>query len=47
MRVENTFSFDTRDEAIKKAKEIIKSGDCVLVKASLSCNFKEIVEALV
>ena len=46
MNEANTFSYNTNEEAIKKAKEIIRSKDCVLIKASLSCRFREIVVAL-
>lgn len=44
MKEQNIFTYNTKEEAIKKAKEIIKRGDYILVKASNSMNFKEIVE---
>lgn len=44
MKTQNIFVYSTKEEAIKKAKEIIKNGDYILVKASNSMNFKEIVE---
>lgn len=46
MKKEQILTFDTNDMAIKKAKDIIKSGDCILVKASWGMKFKEIVEEL-
>ena len=42
----NVFMCDTNEEAVKKANELMKEGDCILVKASNSMNFKEIVERL-
>ena len=42
----NVFMCDTNEEAVKKANELMKEGDCILVKASNSMNFKEIVESL-
>ncbi len=40
------FIYDTNEEAIKKSKEIIEKGDVILIKASNSMKFSEIVEAL-
>ena len=40
------YSFDTNEEAIKKLKEIIKSKDIILVKASNGMHFEEIVDAI-
>ena len=40
------FIYNTNEEAIKKAKEIIERGDVILIKASNSMRFSEIVEAL-
>lgn len=40
----NVFCFETNNKAIGKLKEIMEVGDCVLVKASNSMNFKEIAQ---
>lgn len=40
------YSFDGNEKAIERLKEIIKSGDSILVKASNGMKFKEIVEGL-
>lgn len=45
-QVENKFSFDNNKEAIEKAKEIINDNTIILVKASHSMKFAEIVEEL-
>ncbi len=47
MNKENIFVYDTKEEVIIKAKELIKSGDAVLIKASLGMGFNQIVDALV
>ena len=44
MDKDNVFSFETNNKAIGKLKEIMEVGDCVLVKASNSMNFKEIAQ---
>ena len=41
------FMFDTNEEAINKIESILKSGDCVLVKASWGMKFREIVERMI
>ena len=46
MNEENVFSYDKNTEAIQKIKEIMKKNDIILIKASHSMNFKEIVDAL-
>ena len=40
----DVYEYSNNEEAIKKLKEILKSDDIVLVKASNSMNFKQIVE---
>ncbi len=42
----NVFSYDKNAEAIQKIKEIVRENDSILIKASHSMNFKEIVDAL-
>lgn len=44
--VEHIYTFDNNQEAIDKIKKILAVGDVVLVKASNSMNFKEIVNNL-
>ena len=39
-------SFDSRDELIAALPELIRAGDCVLVKASHSMGFDEVCKAL-
>lgn len=46
MKKENIFQYKTNEEAIKKLKEILKSEDAVLIKASNGMHFKEIVEQI-
>lgn len=46
MSKENIFTYNTNEEAVIKAKEIMKKGDYILVKASNSMNFREIVEEI-
>ena len=41
-----SYHFDNNNDAINLLKEILKNGDDVLVKASNSLNFKDIVEAI-
>lgn len=41
-----TVQCKTNDEAIEKMRTIIKQGDCILVKASNSMHFDEIVKAI-
>ncbi|MBE7037663.1 MAG: UDP-N-acetylmuramoyl-tripeptide--D-alanyl-D-alanine ligase [Ruminococcaceae bacterium] len=43
---ENIFSFDTNTEIIKKLKEFLENGDCVLIKGSHSMKMHEILENL-
>ena len=38
--------FETKEAFLERAAEILRPGDCVLVKASLSMAFKQIVDAL-
>jgi len=42
----NVFSYSNNQEAINKLQETIKEKDIILIKASNSMNFKEIVDAL-
>ena len=42
----NSYHFDNNEGAIKRIKEIINSDDRILIKASNSLNFKEIVDSL-
>ena len=44
--MENVQSFNNIEEAIKNIKEIIKSGDLILLKASNSMNFSKILNEL-
>ena len=46
MTKDNSFHYDNNEDAIKKLKEILKKDDTVLIKASYSMNFKEIVDSL-
>lgn len=46
MNKENIFNYKTNEEAIKKLKEILKSGDVVLIKASNGMHFNEIAEQI-
>lgn len=46
LKMENVQSFNNIDEAIKNIKEIIKSGDLILLKASNSMNFSKILNEL-
>ena len=46
MNDKNIFSFDTKEEAIDKLKNIIVGGDYILVKASNAMHFDEIVNAI-
>lgn len=46
MNKDNVFSFEDNKSAIEKLKTILKLGDAVLLKASNSLHFKEIVEEL-
>jgi UDP-N-acetylmuramoyl-tripeptide--D-alanyl-D-alanine ligase len=43
---ENCFAFDDYDEAVRFAKDFLKENDAVIVKASRSMKFEEIVEKL-
>ena len=47
MDEEFIFCFDNNIDAINKIKEIMKSDDCILLKASNGMRFKEIVDALI
>ena len=47
MNAENIFIFDTKEETIKKLKEIVKKDDYILVKASNGMHFEEIVEGMI
>jgi len=44
--VKEVYSFDTKEECIKKLKEIINKEDCILIKASNGMNFGEISKYL-
>lgn len=46
MTKDNSYHYDNNEDAIKKLKEILKKDDTVLIKASYSMNFKEIVDSL-
>ena len=43
----DTLWFETKEEFLKEAQNILKNGDAILVKASHSMEFSKIVEALV
>ena len=45
--VEHVYSYDNNQEAIEKLRKILGVDDVVLVKASNSMNFKEIVENII
>lgn len=45
--VEHVYSYDGNQEAIEKLRKILEADDAVLVKASNSMNFKEIVENII
>lgn len=45
-KTKEVYEFENNREAIKKIKEIANVGDAILVKASNSMNFKEIVNSL-
>lgn len=44
--VEHVYTFDKNEEAIEKLKKILAKDDIVLIKASNSMNFKQMVEEL-
>ena len=44
--LEEAYSFDTTEEAAQFAKEFVKSGDCVLVKASHGMHFEKIIDSI-
>ena len=46
LKKDNSYHYKTNKEAIDKIKEILKKDDTILIKASYSMNFKEIVDAL-
>lgn len=46
MNESNIYTFDTKEEAIEKLKNIIKDGDYILVKASNSMHFEKIVNSI-
>ncbi len=46
MREGRVFSFDDKTACIKKLREVIKAGDCILVKGSHSMEMEKVVEAL-
>ena len=46
MSKDNSYHYDNNEDAIKKLKEILTKEDTVLIKASYSMNFKEIVDSL-
>ena len=46
MQDDRIFTFDTKDEAINELKNIIEEGDYILVKASNSMHFDEIVNEI-
>lgn len=43
---ENTYNFETTEEAIQKLQEILKPQDAILIKASNGMKFNKIVEAI-
>ena len=47
MEKEKIFIYDTKEKAIEKLKEIIELNDFVLIKASNSMKFEEIVKAII
>lgn len=46
MNEKDVFAYNVNEDAITKAKEIMREGDYILVKASHKLNFKQIVEEL-
>lgn len=46
MNQDKIFSYDTKEEAIEKLKEIIEPNDFVLIKASNSMKFEKIVKEI-
>ena len=46
LKQENSYHYKNNSDAINKIKEIAKKKDVVLIKASHSMNFKEIVEKI-
>ena len=46
MNEKDVYTFDKNEDAIKRLNELKKSEDCILVKASQSMNFKEIIEKI-
>ena len=45
--MEHVYSYDNNQEAIEKLRKILGVDDVILVKASNSMNFKEIVENII
>ncbi len=46
MNKDKIFTYETKAEAIQKTKDIIEGGDYILVKASHSMEFTDIVKEL-
>ena len=46
MKSENIYYKDTKEEIIEELREILKSGDCVLIKASNGMKFFEIINKI-
>lgn len=46
LKKENSYHYKNNSDAINKIKEIVKKNDVILIKASHSMNFKEIVEKI-
>lgn len=44
--IQHVYLFNNNTDVIEKLKKILANGDCVLIKASNSMNFKEIVEKI-
>ncbi|MCI8620761.1 MAG: hypothetical protein HFJ50_02880 [Clostridia bacterium] len=47
MNKENIFTYDTKQEAVTKAKEVMKKGDYVLVKSSSIMTFIDVTNGLI
>jgi len=44
--LKEAYSFDTTEEAAQFAKDFIRSGDCILVKASHGMHFEKIIDSI-
>lgn len=46
MNKENTYHFETKEEAMENFKNILQKGDVILVKASRGMHLEEVVKFL-